>query len=102
MAQYIDKSAVVAEIDDWRDKIKKGIFSIPLSGNERAYATFEYEVLGKVISFLDTFEVKDMDEIVEDVKDTTMRDFAWKVHTMISEGKSVSEIDHYVCGVCDF
>ena len=61
MTQYIDKSAVVAEIEDWRDKIKKGIFSIPLSGKERAYATHEYEVLGKVISFLDTFEVKEID-----------------------------------------
>jgi hypothetical protein len=59
MKQYIDKAVLVAEIDDWRDKIKKGIFSIPLSGNERAYATFEYEVLGKVISFLDSLEVKE-------------------------------------------
>lgn len=59
MKQYIDKAVLVAEIDDWRDKIKKGIFSIPLSGNERAYATFEYEVLGKVKSFLDSLEVKE-------------------------------------------
>lgn len=62
MKQYIDKAVLVAEIDDWRDKIKKGIFSIPLSGNERAYATFEYEVLGKVISFLDSLEVKNLEE----------------------------------------
>lgn len=59
--KLIDKSAVVAEIEDWRDKIKKGIFSIPLSGKEKAYATFEYEVLGKVLLFLDTLEVKEVD-----------------------------------------
>lgn len=59
MTQYIDKAAVVAELEDWRDKIKKGIFSIPLTGSDRAYATFEYEILGKVRDFLDTLEVKD-------------------------------------------
>ena len=63
MTQYIDKAAIVTGINDWRDKIKKGIFSIPLSGKERADATFEYEVLGKVISFLDTIEVKEINTI---------------------------------------
>ena len=62
MKKYIDKSALVAEIEDWRDKIMKGIFSIPLSGSDRAYATFEYEILGKVRDFIDTLEVKDVNE----------------------------------------
>ena len=62
MAKYIDKSALVAEIDDWRDKIKKGIFSIPLAGSDKAYATFEYEILGKVRDFIDTLEVKEVGE----------------------------------------
>ena len=61
MAHYIDKAALVAEIDDWRDKIKKGIFTIPLEGRERADATFEYEILGIVRDFLDTLEVKEVD-----------------------------------------
>lgn len=61
MAQYINKSALVAEIDSWRDGIKKGIFSIPLTGSDRAYATFEYEILGKVKDLLDTLEVKEVD-----------------------------------------
>ena len=56
MEQYINKAALVEEIEDWRDKIKKGIFSIPLTGSDRAYATFEYEILGKVRDFLDTLE----------------------------------------------
>lgn len=59
MEQYISKSALVAEIDSWRDGIKKGIFSIPLTGSNRAYATFEYEILGKVKDLLDTLKVKD-------------------------------------------
>lgn len=62
MTQYIDKATLVAEIEDWRDKIKKGVFSIPLSGKEKAYATFEYSVLGKVRDFLDTLEVKEVEE----------------------------------------
>lgn len=70
--EYISKSAVVAEIEDWRDKIKMGIFSIPLSGNERAYATFEYEVLGKVRYFIDNLEVKEVEEepVSKDLEET--------------------------------
>lgn len=59
--ELIDKAALVAEIEDWRDKIKKGIFSIPLTGSDRAYATFEYEVLGKVRDFIDKHQVKEVD-----------------------------------------
>ena len=44
----------------------------------------------------------DLEEAVDDAKDLAMRDMAWNVHVMISEGKSIGEIDHYVCGICDF
>ena len=71
MAQYIDKSTLVAELNDWRNKIKKGVFDIPLEGRERADAAFEYEILGRVIDFLDAFEVKDVDLML---------------HTIIAEG----------------
>ena len=57
MEQYIDKAAVLAEIDDWRDKIIKGIATIPLKGRQRADAALEYEILGKIRDFLDTLEV---------------------------------------------
>lgn len=43
-----------------------------------------------------------LEEAVGDAKDLAMRDMAWNVHVMISEGKSIDEIDHYVCGICDF
>ena len=58
--KLIDKADIVAEITDWRNKIKKGIFAIPLKGRERADAAFEYEILGKVRDFLDTFEAKEV------------------------------------------
>ncbi len=45
---------------------------------------------------------EDAIEDMEDAKDEAMRDIAWKVHVMISDGKSIAEIDHYVCGICDF
>lgn len=75
MKAYIDKSALVAEIEDWRDKIKKGIFSIPLTGSDKAYATFEYEILGKVRDFLDILEVKDVQEepVSEDLKEAVKK-----------------------------
>jgi len=59
--KLIDKDVVVAEIDDWRDKIKKAIFIIPLEGRQRADAAFEYEILGKVRDLLDAFESKEVD-----------------------------------------
>lgn len=61
MAQYISKSALEAKIKEWRDKIRNGIITIPLSGKDKAYATFEYEILGKVIQFINRLEVKEVD-----------------------------------------
>ena len=42
------------------------------------------------------------EDAVDDAKVDAMKDIAWKVHCLISEGKSIAEIDHYVCGICDF
>lgn len=60
MSQYLDKADVMAKINDWRDSLFKCILSIPLDGRDKADATLEYEVLGKVISYLDTLEVKEV------------------------------------------
>ena len=73
MAEYISKSALVAEIDDWRDKIKKGVFGIPLECRQRADAAFEYEILGRVIDFLYTLEVKEVDEQKERISECPYR-----------------------------
>lgn len=60
MEKYISKSALVAGIDSWQDEIIKSISNIPLTGRDRADATFEYEILGEVKNFLDFF-VKEID-----------------------------------------
>ena len=83
MKQYIDKSAVVAEINDWRDKIKKGVFGIPLEGRQRADAAFEYEILGRVIDFLYTLEVKEVGEQKERMSECPYR----QVGCAMYEGK---------------
>lgn len=57
--ELIDKSALVAGIDNWRDEIIKSISDIPLTGRDRADATFEYEILGEVKDLLDFFVVKE-------------------------------------------
>jgi uncharacterized protein YbaR (Trm112 family) len=80
MAQYIKKAALLAEIERRRDGITKGIFSIPLTGSDRASATFEYEILGKIKDFINTLEVKEVDlnEEIELVKgDYEQVDVAW-------------------------
>ena len=56
--ELIDKSALVAGIDSWRDEIIRSISGIPLTGRDRADATFEYEILGEVKDFLNFFEVQ--------------------------------------------
>ena len=97
MEQYIPKAAVVAEIDRWRDEIKEGISSIHLSGSDRAYATFEYEVLGNVKDFLDTIEVKEVDlSLIEPhIKEE------WN---KINTGHTYSIIDSYniFVGICTY
>ncbi len=69
MEQYISKSALVAKIDDWRDKIIKGIATIPLRGRQKADAALEYEILGKVRDFIDTLEVKEVDTVWHDASE---------------------------------
>ena len=91
MKQYIDKTNVVAKIDDWRDKIIKGIATIPLKGRQRADAALEYEILGKIRDFLDTLEVKEMSNIWHTISD---RDVdlpkAGDVICFIKNGKVIS------------
>jgi hypothetical protein len=80
MKQYIDKDALIAEIEKWRDEIKKAIFSIPLTGSDKSYATFEYEILGRIKDFLDTLDVKevDLEKEIELIKgDYKQVDVAW-------------------------
>ena len=39
---------------------------------------------------------------IEDAKVNAMREVAWKVHCMICVGKSIAEIDHYMCSILGF
>lgn len=40
MEQYINKSALIAEIENRRDEISKRRITIPLTGRDKSYATF--------------------------------------------------------------
>ena len=78
--KLIDKDAVAAKIEEWRNKIVKGIFSIPLTGRNKADATFEYEILGRVRDFIDSLNTKevDLEKEIELVKgDYEQVDVAW-------------------------
>lgn len=101
--ELIYKSALVAEIEKRisRNKERKEWEDIP---EKRHQLIIEGQLLGELKHFLDSLEVKEVDfeDTMDETKDEAMRDIAWKVHVMISKGKSVSEIDHYVCGICDF
>lgn len=78
--KLIDKDAVAAKIEESRNKIVKGIFSIPLTGRNKADATFEYEILGRVRDFIDSLNTKevDLEKEIELVKgDYEQVDVAW-------------------------
>ena len=34
--------------------------------------------------------------------DKAKREIAWNVHKMICSKASIDDIDHYVCGICDY
>lgn len=61
LMKLIDKDAALAVIDKRINQIATGITEIPLTGREKADATLEREVLGKVRSLIDTLEVKGVD-----------------------------------------
>lgn len=73
---------------------------------EKGYASFEdvYKELGWEYPFKKNVPAspEPLEDEIEGAKDKAMKDIAWQVHCMISEGKSIAEIDHYVCGICDF
>lgn len=59
--KLIDKDAALAVIDKRINQIATGITEIPLTGREKADATLEREVLGKVRSLIDSLGVKEVD-----------------------------------------
>ena len=68
MAQYIDKSALVAEIE----RIKKSICSDRfLSEYEKGCNQGKEDICNDLLSFLDTLEVKDVD--LEKEKDSYVK-----------------------------
>lgn len=81
MVQYIDKSALVAEIERRVEAIRKA-FNEPgiLSGVDRTYANAQYDAFKSLLTFLNTLEVKDVDleKEIELVKgDYEQVDVAW-------------------------
>jgi hypothetical protein len=57
MKAYIDKSALVAEIDKWKEDARKGLSD---------YAEGVYDTCEKILSFLNTLEVKEEPEFTVD------------------------------------
>lgn len=84
----------------WLHKDTKYSTSDIVSAYQYEFAReIEDEGIENFVEYIRTDIVEDK---FEDTKEQVMRDIAWKVHAMISEGKSIAEIDHYVSGICDF
>ena len=52
----------------------------------------------KALELIGMVKNTDLDDKVDNAK----RDIAYEVHVMIVENKSISEIDNYVCEICEF
>ena len=60
MTQYIDKSAVVAEIERIVNGLQKNCTPDPMGNIQECLAAAEIETLNMIKDFLDTLEVKDV------------------------------------------
>ena len=61
MKQYIDKSAVVAEIENLISALKEHCNPNPFGDTEECMAAAEIEALNTVLDTINTFEVKEVD-----------------------------------------
>lgn len=70
MEQYINKAAVVAEIERRVEAIRKA-FNEPgiLSGVDRTYAYAQYEAFKSLFPYLDSLEVKEVEEPSKDLEE---------------------------------
>ena len=55
-------------------------------------------------AFLEMAEWKDkqFEDTKDEIKVDAKKELAWEIHEKISKGASLAELDHYVCGICDF
>ena len=95
-------SKVRAEIEKLNAQLLRGACS-----SQIAMETYcKEEAYNEVLAILDTMQEKpaseDLEDAIEEAKDRAIRDIAWKIHVMISKGKGISEIDRYVCNICNF
>lgn len=64
MTHLIDKDKLMGKIDDRCEKIFFSIADIPLTGRQRADATYEREILLNVKKVINSLEVKELAPIV--------------------------------------
>ena len=88
--KLIDKDAALAVIDKRINQIATGITEIPLTGREKADATLEREVLGKVRSLIDSLEVKEVD-LEKEYKDFVEEDPVYNKLVNGIVGKSIAK-----------
>lgn len=77
MKQYVDKAAIVAEIERRMKEIRIGLMEGLLHGYERAYATAQYSAFNSLITFLEILKVKEVQNIPVPDNETALFGANW-------------------------
>ena len=49
-----------------------------------------------------TWKDKQFEDSKDEIKVDAKKELAWEIHKIIVDGATIAELDHYVCGICDF
>ena len=58
--------------------------------------------LGDLLLEMGEWKDKQFEDIKDEIKTDAKKELAWEIHKKISNGATFAELDHYVCGICDF
>lgn len=79
---------------------------IKISNTNQLYGVVDFNALHKSLyeDLMEMAEWKDkqFEDTRDEVKVDAKKELAWEIHEKIANGATLAELDHYVCGICDF
>lgn len=83
------------------DKEKAEELVIKLEG-EIGTSPHSRQAIEEAILEMAEWKDKQFEDTRDEVKVDAKKELAWEIHVKISNGATLAELDHYVCGICDF
>lgn len=60
------------------------------------------QAIEETIIKMATWKDMQFENIEDEIKIDAKKELAWEIHKIITNGVTLAELDHYVCGICDF